>query len=538
MTAFIKNNPLLNELIDHSYEELIDLTIHLVKKVSFSIEPEVVGDGPGESLEVEDRHETYSEDLLSELINTIVSLKDKKYHERKIQDEKELTFLEAALLTSMYKLNKIDQSKSLKFFMLDEKDFIKHLLHVLTDIYFNYVQISETIYDDSSDFDFNSIHENQESLFDVKFTDEVEEFFSILNKDKNYEKISSAVLEFKSDIHDKLKRIVNDTVDSLDGYNLEDSHYWRGLVFSETSPMSRVKEEIQQAAKYSSILILSETGTGKELVAQALSEEIRTLKGKDLKYHIRNAGAIHPETADSYLFGHIKGSFTGANKDRPGLIESVSDGILFLDEIGALPKELQVKLLRVVENRKYTQLGSDQSKSTGDFKLIAATNEGHLLRDDFVARFEKIIKIPPLRDRVEDIPLIAIHFSTKVYGKMHTSRLFKYDLLNLMKKNYPDNIRGLRREVLSILEIKDQLILKNLSSDQKAERLLFLEAYHENGGNKTHMADKLKLSRGTVISKCKEYGIPHSPTSKAYLEKLELDTKKQKQLEALVNRGL
>jgi DNA-binding NtrC family response regulator len=164
------------------------------------------------------------------------------------------------------------------------------------------------------------------------------------------------------------------------------------------------------------VLVEGETGTGKELVAAAIHE----LGGRSGKLVAVNCASIPPTLAESYLFGHRKGAFTGASTDSPGVFEQAQDGTLFLDEIGELRQDLQAKLLRVLETREFSPLGSTQSQTT-TARFVAATNANlrmHVaagtFRADLFARLAELeLATPPLRERRSDIPLLMQHFFAK-----------------------------------------------------------------------------------------------------------------------------
>src|SRR5258706_3589131 len=207
------------------------------------------------------------------------------------------------------------------------------------------------------------------------------------------------------------------------------------------------------AATDSTVLILGETGTGKELVARA----IHNRSGRSARAFIRvNCAAIPPSLVASELFGHEKGSFTGALQRRLGRFESADGGTIFLDEIGELPAETQIALLRVLQEREFERVGSNHPISV-DVRLIAATNRdlpaavaAGTFRQDLFYRLNVVpIAVPPLRERAEDIPLLVEYFVgryAKAAGK-NIRRIGK-DTLELLKAyNWPGNIRELQNVV-------------------------------------------------------------------------------------------
>ena len=187
--------------------------------------------------------------------------------------------------------------------------------------------------------------------------------------------------------------------------------------------MQNIYEIIENVAESdANILILGESGTGKEVIANAIHYKSQRANQPFVKV---NCSALPKDLIESQLFGHVKGSFTGANADKVGFIGQANGGSLLLDEIGEMPIDLQPKLLRLLQEKVYYRVGSDKPQ-TADFRLICATNrdpfdaikEGNL-REDLYYRVNTIeITIPPLRDRIEDVPMLAEHF-LKMYGEKY-----------------------------------------------------------------------------------------------------------------------
>jgi transcriptional regulator with GAF, ATPase, and Fis domain len=175
----------------------------------------------------------------------------------------------------------------------------------------------------------------------------------------------------------------------------------------------------------STLLIEGETGTGKELVARGIHEASQRSGGP---FVVFDCSAVAPTLAESALFGHIKGAFTGATADHPGVFEQADGGTLFLDELGELPSELQPKLLRAIENREVLPLGATRSRR-GNVRIVAATNRSlarevdrGLFREDLYYRIAVItIRLPPLRERLEDVPLLVRHFAAELRSRSHPS---------------------------------------------------------------------------------------------------------------------
>jgi DNA-binding NtrC family response regulator len=217
--------------------------------------------------------------------------------------------------------------------------------------------------------------------------------------------------------------------------------------------MRDVFTQIERVARTSvSVFIVGESGTGKELVAESIH---RFSHRKNGPFEAVNCGAISAQLIESELFGHEKGSFTGAIKQHKGFFERASGGTLFLDEITEMSLDLQVKLLRVLETGTFSRVGSD-SPLRSDVRVVAATNRQPLaavregkLREDLYYRLNVFqIGLPPLRDRLEDLPLIARHFLT-AYAKREGRKLSITDaaLRAMCGYRWPGNVRELRNFV-------------------------------------------------------------------------------------------
>ena len=226
-----------------------------------------------------------------------------------------------------------------------------------------------------------------------------------------------------------------------------------GHLWGRSAPMRRIYEQIARVAVTAvSVFITGESGTGKEVVAQTVHDLSRRRKHPFLAV---NCGAISPNLIESEIFGHEKGSFTGADRQHQGFFERAHGGTLFLDEITEMPLELQVKLLRVLETGLFMRVGSTTAQET-DVRVIAATNRSPeqavaqgKLREDLLYRLNVFpIELPPLRDRIDDVPLLAQHFlsaiceregNVKAFTPAATARLQAY--------RWPGNVRELRNVV-------------------------------------------------------------------------------------------
>jgi DNA-binding NtrC family response regulator len=278
----------------------------------------------------------------------------------------------------------------------------------------------------------------------------------------------------------------------------------------------------------SSILLIGETGTGKELVAKAIHAKSRRAH---LPFIAINCGALPDTLLETELFGHQKGVFTGATHARKGFLEVVSGGTLFLDEIGEISPKMQIDLLRVLEEKKITSVGSREPVDV-DFRLISATSQDlgkgithGSFREDFFYRINVImIDIPPLKKRKDDIPLLIQHFLEK-YGHettKHVDRVTR-DATELLKRyDWPGNVRELenaveRAVVLSqsrTLGIKDFAFLRSspvpLSrplSLKEVEKQHIQQILEEYDWNVTQASNALEINRVTLHKKIKRFNL-------------------------------
>jgi len=278
----------------------------------------------------------------------------------------------------------------------------------------------------------------------------------------------------------------------------------------------------------SSILLIGETGTGKELVAKAIHAKSRRAH---LPFIAINCGALPDTLLETELFGHQKGVFTGATHARKGFLEVVSGGTLFLDEIGEISPKMQIDLLRVLEEKKITSVGSREPVDV-DFRLISATSQDlgkgithGSFREDFFYRINVImIDIPPLKKRKEDIPLLIRHFLKK-YGHettKHVDRVTR-DAMELLKRyDWPGNVRELenaveRAVVLSqsrTLGIKDFAFLRSSPAPlskplslKEVEKQHIQQILEEYDWNVTQASKALKINRVTLHKKIKRFNL-------------------------------
>jgi two-component system response regulator HupR/HoxA len=305
-----------------------------------------------------------------------------------------------------------------------------------------------------------------------------------------------------------------------------------------TSPqLERTLELVERVvATDTTVLVIGETGTGKELIARAIHYNGPRA---DKPFVSENCGAIAPDLLTSELFGHKRGTFTDAREDRQGLFEVADGGTLFLDEIGDCPMELQTRLLRVLDQGEIRRVGDSKPISV-DVRIIAATH--HDLEKDVAAgRFRKdlfyrlsvfTIKPPPLRERAGDIAVLAQHFLDRLAASHHKPvRGFTHAALALLAVYpYPGNVRELENEVERAFTLSDPdaYITPDLLSPEKfgglraaaasppgtlraaVERYecqIVRETLERNGGNQTRTAAELGLSRRALIDKLQKYGL-------------------------------
>jgi len=292
----------------------------------------------------------------------------------------------------------------------------------------------------------------------------------------------------------------------------------------------------------STVLILGESGTGKELVARAI--HYNGLR-KEKPFIAINCGAIPAELLESELFGHVRGSFTGAVADKPGKFELANKGTIFLDEIGTMPLQLQMKLLRVLQEQEVERVGST-SRTKLDVRVISATHadlEERVRREDFredlYYRLNVIpIHLPPLRDRREDIPLLAKHFLRKICTDMRRPVLEITPAAVRALENYkwPGNVREMENviertvaltdsDIIDVQDLPPQIggvpqrdsLLPSLQIPEggldladaiaQIEQTLIKQAMDKSSNIKARAASLLKINRTTLVEKIKRYGM-------------------------------
>ena len=315
------------------------------------------------------------------------------------------------------------------------------------------------------------------------------------------------------------------------------------MLLGKSQLIKQLSDQIDKiAGSEVTVLITGESGTGKEVTAREIHARS---PGRDEPFVAVNIGGIHEGLMESELFGHEKGSFTGASARKQGLFELAGRGCLFLDEIGEMPMLLQVKLLRVLQERKVRRLGG-----VGDIpinaRIISATNqdlealikEGRF-REDLYYRLNVFrVSLPPLRDRREDIPLLAEHFIAKHKGRSRPA-LSEEALEKLKRYSFPGNVRELENILeRALIYCGDSLIragdidlheesaavpkktplridspeavdadAKPAATMDEIEKQAIADALCRCNGNRTHAAKLLGVSRKTILNKIKQYGL-------------------------------
>ena len=303
--------------------------------------------------------------------------------------------------------------------------------------------------------------------------------------------------------------------------------YWFMGLLGKSGPMQKLFEQIRNAAASEApVLICGESGTGKNLVAQAIHA---LSKRKDGPFVAMNCGSLNDYLLESELFGHKKGSFTGAVNDRMGRFEAAHDGNIFLDEIGDMPKIMQVKLLRVIEEKVVERVG-DHRPVPVNIRLISATHRdlnalvnSDLFREDLLYRINSIlIKVPPLRDRVEDIPVITLHYLKKIshINSKNIRRISPEAMDIITSYPWPGNVRQLinalehsaitcKGDTVEVTDLPDYVFHehKAAGNEQNIDRQKLLSALALNNSSRTLTAKHLRISRVTLWKRLKEFGI-------------------------------
>ncbi|WP_286915472.1 sigma-54-dependent transcriptional regulator [Flavobacterium sp. UBA4197] len=317
---------------------------------------------------------------------------------------------------------------------------------------------------------------------------------------------------------------------------LETRFSFEGIIGTSKMLQQAIELAKKVAVTDTTVLLTGETGTGKEVFAQAIHQSSNR---KNKNFVAINCSAFSHDLLESEMFGHISGAFTGATKDKKGLFEEANNGTIFLDEIGEMPLDLQAKLLRVIENGEFIKVGESKVIKV-DVRIIAATNRdllkeietGHFRQDLYYRLSVFQIQLPSLKERTSDIALLASHFLAIFSLKMNKKiKTLSDDFISLLKlHNWPGNIRELKNvlERSVILETGDTLTrsslpieIQQLQEDGQTGALPILSAFslasaekihiqkvlNYTNGNKTETARLLNIALTTLYRKLDEYKI-------------------------------
>ena len=341
-------------------------------------------------------------------------------------------------------------------------------------------------------------------------------------------------------LRDRVGRIINAALQRQQVKNAEDrvmeTAQFEGIV-GRSPQMWEMFSRIQRVAPhYRSALITGQTGTGKELVAQAL-HRLSRVSGK---FVVLNCSAVVETLFESELFGHVRGAFTGADRDKPGLFEHASGGTLFLDEIGDMPLTTQAKLLRVLQNQEVQRVGS-LTPQKADVRIVAATNkdlrsaiQNRQFREDLYFRLSMVeIHTPSLTERMDDLPLLVRHFVKKFSQqyKKEVRGLTQRAQILLGRHTWPGNVRELENVIghgcmmtmTDMIDVTDLPPLETQSmrhtgaaapttetinqSLEEHEKRLVMDALDQAEGNQSKAARQLRIGRDALRYKMKKFGL-------------------------------
>jgi two-component system, NtrC family, nitrogen regulation response regulator NtrX len=322
---------------------------------------------------------------------------------------------------------------------------------------------------------------------------------------------------------------------------LRDEVQQKYIMIGDSVPMQALRQQIEFAAPTNGrILICGENGTGKELVAHLLH---LTSNRRDMPFVEMNCAAIPEELVESELFGHVKGSFTGASEDKEGKFAQADGGTLFLDEVGDMSAKTQAKVLRVLEEQRFSPVGSNISISV-DVRVIASTNkdlereiELGNFREDLYYRLNVIpFQLPPLRERKEDVCLLVRYFLddfAKKYGKRIPS-ISRKAIEVLESYTWPGNVRELRNVMerlfimtphnnLDVFDLPEAILRRSAlmaperegpnslqEARERFEKAFIVQKLAEYKGNVARTAQALQIERSNLYRKMKQLGIPYS----------------------------
>lgn len=346
-------------------------------------------------------------------------------------------------------------------------------------------------------------------------------------------------------LRDRVGRIINAALQRQQVRNAEDrvmeTAQFEGIVGRSPQMWEMFSRIRRVAPHYRSALITGQTGTGKELVAQAL-HRLSRVNGK---FVVLNCSAVVETLFESELFGHVRGAFTGADRDKPGLFEHASGGTLFLDEIGDMPFTTQAKLLRVLQNQEVQRVGS-LTPQKADVRIVAATNKDlrsaiteRQFREDLYFRLSMVeIHSPSLTERMDDLPLLARHFVKKFSQqyKKEVRGLTQRAQILLGRHIWPGNVRELENVIghgcmMTMTDMIDVTDLPPLESQsvqhtgatpptnlpratqasnqslEEHEKRLVTDALNQAEGNQSKAARQLRIGRDALRYKMKKFGL-------------------------------
>jgi len=348
-------------------------------------------------------------------------------------------------------------------------------------------------------------------------------------------------------LQQRIRQLVEDTQRRQRGLKLEDdlleNFEFEGMVGRSPLMLDLFSKIRRIAPHFRTVLISGPTGVGKELVAKALHQSSPFHAGP---FVALNCSAISENLAESELFGHVKGAFTGAQQDKAGIFEYANGGTAMLDEIGDMPLAMQAKLLRVLQNQEFQRVGSPAARKV-DVRVVAATNRQlsemvaqRKFREDLYFRLCMVeLKVPSLAERLEDLPLLERHFLKQFAAQYNKpfSGLTRRAQAALARYSWPGNVRELENvfghvcmmtesDVIDIRDLPEQICNSSLAENKQSESLLSMdqvERLHARrvldhvGGNKARAAQVLGISRTHLYQLLKENEQEEQPDSDAEL---------------------
>jgi len=298
-------------------------------------------------------------------------------------------------------------------------------------------------------------------------------------------------------------------------------------LIGSSEPMIKVLKEVEQVAQSNSpVIITGESGTGKELIARAIHSNSKRKFSPLVSVH---CGALTESLLESELFGHEKGAFTGAMYNRKGRFEMADGGTIFLDEIATISPKMQIELLRVLETKTFIRVGGNK-EITSDFRVICASNKNlkqmvndGLFREDLYYRLNVVnVRIPPLRERIEDIPMLVDHFLKKYCTSMSRNimTIDKAAMKRLEQYDFPGNVRELENMIERAIVVgnEKEIRLKDLPFDkgmstssfkslEDLEKQYILQVLDKYDWNISQSAKVIKVDRATLYNKIKKYNL-------------------------------